>query len=127
MLLKDCIGAYQAFQQLSAHNLPLKSSWMIAQNINKLQPLVDTFEETRQKYISSLREKATLDADGQPEVSDDLANEFRESVETLLNEDQKVRLKKVTLIDNGELSIEPSVLLAAMDYLILKEDGNKAG
>ena len=54
-------------------------------------------------------------------------HEFRESVETLLNEDQKVRLKKVTLIDNGELSIEPSVLLAAMDYLILKEDGNKAG
>jgi trehalose/maltose hydrolase-like predicted phosphorylase len=127
MLLKDCIGVYSAFQKLSDINLPLKSSWMIAQNINKLQPLVDTFEETRQKYISNLREKATLDADGQPEVSDDLANEFRESVETLLNEDQKVRLKKVTLIDTGELSIEPSVLLAAMDYLILKEDGNKAG
>lgn len=100
---------------------------MIAQNINKLQPLVDTFEETRQKYVESLRDKATLGADGQPEVSDDLANEFRNNVEALLNEDQKVRLKKVTLIDDGELSIEPNVLLAAMDYLILKEDGNKAG
>ena len=127
MLLKDCIGAYSAFQKLSGMNLPLKSSWMIAQNMNKLQPLVDTFEETRQKYIDALREKATLDANGQPEVSDELAAEFRESVESLLGEDQKVRLKKVTLIDDGNLSIEPSVLLAAMDYLILKEDGNKAG
>ena len=126
MLLKDCIGAYSAFQKLSGMNLPLKSSWMIAQNMNKLQPLVDTFEETRQKYIDALREKATLDANGQPEVSDELAAEFRESVESLLGEDQKVRLKKVTLIDDGNLSIEPSVLLAAMDYLILKEDGNKA-
>ena len=127
MLLKDCINVYQAFQQLSSNTLPLKSSWMLAQNINKLQPIVETFDETRQKYIDALRDKATLDANGQPEVSDELATEFRDSVESLLNEDQKVRLKKVTLIDNGNLSIEPSVLLAAMDYLILKEDGNKAG
>jgi len=126
MLLKDCINVYQAFQKLSGMNLPLKSSWMIAQNINKLQPLVEAFEDSRQKYVASLREKATTGADGHPEVNDDLANEFRETVEALLNEDQKVRLKKVTLIDDGELSIEPNVLLAAMDYLILKEDGNKA-
>lgn len=95
--------------------------------MNKLQPIVETFDETRQKYIDALREKATMGANGQPEVSDELAAEFRNSVESLLDEDQKVRLKKVTLIDNGDLSIEPSVLLAAMDYLILKEDGNKAG
>lgn len=126
MLLKDCINIYQAFQKLSANTLPLKTSWMLAQNINKLQPLVESFEDSRQKYVASLREKALVDADGQPEVSDDLANEFRENVEALLNEDQKVRLKKVTLIDDGELSIEPNVLLAAMDYLILKEDGDKA-
>lgn len=100
---------------------------MLAQNMNKLQPIVETFDETRQKYIDALREKATVGANGQPEVSDELAAEFRDSVESLLDEDQKVRLKKVTLIDNGDLSIEPSVLLAAMDYLILKEDGNKAG
>ena len=126
MLLKDCIGAYQAFQKLSAMNLPLKSSWMIAQNLSKLQPLVETFEESRQKYIASLREKATYDADGNAEVSDELADKFRAQVEGLLNDDQKVRLKKVTLIDDGHLSIEPNVLLAAMDYLILKEDGDKA-
>jgi len=126
MLLKDCIGVYQAFQKLSAMNLPLKSSWMIAQNISKLQPVVETFEESRQKYITSLQEKAARDKEGNPEVSDELADEFRTDVEALLNEDQKVRLKKVTLFDDGKLSIEPNVLLAAMDYLILKEDGNKA-
>jgi hypothetical protein len=127
MLLKNCIGVYQAFQNLSNQNLPLKSSWMIAQNINKLQPIVETFETTRQQYVEKLREQATLDADGNPEVSDELAAEFRENVESLLNEDQKVRLKKVTLIDDGNLSIQPQVLMSAMDYLIVKEDGNKAG
>jgi len=127
MLLKNCIGVYQAFQNLSNQNLPLKSSWMIAQNINKLQPIVETFETTRQQYVDKLREQATLDAEGNPEVSDELAAEFRENVETLLNEDQKVRLKKVTLIDDGNLSIQPQVLMSAMDYLIVKEDGNKAG
>jgi len=100
---------------------------MIAQNINKLQPIVETFETTRQQYVEKLREQATLDADGNPEVSDELAAEFRENVESLLNEDQKVRLKKVTLIDDGNLSIQPQVLMSAMDYLIVKEDGNKAG
>jgi len=127
MLLKNCIGVYQAFQNLSNQNLPLKSSWMIAQNINKLQPIVETFETTRQQYVEKLREQATLDADGNPEVSDELAAEFRENVESLLNEDQKVRLKKVTLIDDGNLSIQPQALMSAMDYLIVKEDGNKAG
>ena len=47
-------------------------------------------------------------------------------MESLLNEKQKVRLKKVTLIDDGKLSIEPQVLIAAMDYLIIEEDGNQA-
>ena len=126
MLLKECIEAYSAFQKLSGMNLPLKSSWMVAQNMNKLQPLVDTFEEARQNYIEALREKATPDAAGNPEVSDELAAEFRENVESLLNEKQKVRLKKVTLIDDGKLSIEPQVLIAAMDYLIIEEDGNQA-
>lgn len=127
MLLKDCINVYQAFQQLSSNSLPLKTSWMLAQNINKLQPIVETFDEARQKYVEVLRTKAVPDEDGNPSVSDELAAEFRSNVEALLAEDQKVRLKKVTLIDDGTWSIEPNVLLAAMDYLILKEDGNKAG
>lgn len=126
MLLKDCLGVYAAFQKLSAMNLPLKSSWMIAQNISKLQPLVETFQKSREKYVETLRSKATFDENDQPIVSDELAEEFRVQVESLLNEDQKVRLKKVTLIDDGHLSIEPNILLAAMDYLILKDDGNKA-
>ena len=126
MLLKECIGVYQAFQKLSELNLPLKSSWMIAQNLSKLTPVVETFEGSRKKYIESLQAKASLDLEGNPEVSDDLANEFRQNVEALLNEEQKIRLKKVTLIDDGELSIEPNVLLAAMDYLILKDYGDKA-
>jgi len=99
---------------------------MIAQNISKLQPLVETFQQSREKYIETLRSKTTFDENDQPIVSDELAEEFRVQVDSLLNEDQKVRLKKVTLIDDGHLSIEPNVLLAAMDYLILKDDGNKA-
>ena len=126
MLLKNVIGVYSAFQHLSSLNLPLKSSWMIAQNMSKLQPLVDTFEETRQKYIAALQEKATLDAEGNPEVTDELAAEFRDNVESLLNEKQSVRLRKVTLIDDGTLSIEPQVLMSAMDYLIIKDNGNQA-
>jgi len=126
MLLNDCINVYQAFQKLSAINLPLKSSWVVAQNINKLQPLVETFEESRQNYIKTLQAKAVLDEEGNPTVSDELAAEFRVQVEELLNEEQKVRLKKVTLIDDGNLSIEPSTLLAAMDYLIFKDDGDQA-
>lgn len=127
MLLKDCINVYQAFQQLSSNSLPLKTSWMLAQNINKLQPIVETFDAARQKYVEVLRTKAVPDEDGNPSVSDELAAEFRSNVEALLAEDQKVRLKKVTLIDDGTWNIEPNVLLAAMDYLILKEDGDKAG
>lgn len=126
MTLKECLEVYQAFQKLSAMNLPLKSSWMIAQNISKLEPVVDLFQKSRTKFIETLREKATLDEEGKPIVSDELSAEFTAEIETLLNEDQKVRLKKVTLIDDGQLSIEPGILLAAMDYLIVKDNGDKA-
>jgi len=91
-----------------------------------LQPLVETFEESRQNYIKTLQAKAVLDEEGNPTVSDELAAEFRVQVEELLNEEQKVRLKKVTLIDDGNLSIEPSTLLAAKDSPILKDDGDQA-
>jgi hypothetical protein len=124
MLLKECINVYKAFKQISTNTLPLKSSWMLAQNISKLQPVVELFEEQREAYISVLRTKAVNNAEGQPEISDEDAAAFRDQVEDLLNEDQKVRLKKVTLIDDGSLTIEPDVLLAAMDYLIVKDDGN---
>lgn len=126
MTLKECLEVYQAFQKLSAMNLPLKSSWMIAQNISKLQPTVELFQKSRSQFIETLRAKATLDAEGNPIVSDELSAEFAAEIELLLNEDQQVRLKKVTLIDNGQLSIEPSILLAAMDYLIVKDNGDKA-
>ena len=125
MLLKECINVYKAFQQISQNTLPLKTSWMLAQNMSKLQPIVESFEEHRKQYIDQLKEKATLGADGEPEVSDELAAEFQQQVEELLNDDQKVRLKKVELIDDGTLSIAPNILMAAMDYITLKSDGNK--
>jgi len=110
MLLKECINVYKAFQQISQNTLPLKTSWNIAQNLSKLQPLVESFEEHRKSYIDQLREKATLDSKGEPEVSDEAAALFESQVKELLEEDQKVRLKKVELIDDGQLSIAPNIL-----------------
>ncbi len=125
MLLKECLEVYTAFQKLSSTDLPLKSSWMIAQNISKLKPIVQTFETERDKYIHVLQSKAEVDEAGNPVVTDELSAEFAKQIDELMNEDQKVRLKKVTLIDDGQLSIEPKILLAALDYIILKDDGNK--
>jgi hypothetical protein len=125
MLLKECLEVYTAFQKLSSTDLPLKSSWMIAQNISKLKPIVQTFETERDKYIHVLQSKAEVDDAGNPVVTDELSAEFAKQIDELMNEDQKVRLKKVTLIDDGQLSIEPKILLAALDYIILKDDGNK--
>ena len=125
MLLKECINVYKAFQQISQNTLPLKTSWVLAQNMSKLRPIVESFEEHRQQYIDQLKTKATLGDDGEPEVSDELAAEFQQQVEDLLADDQKVRLKKVELIDDGTLSIAPNILMAAMDYITLKSDGNK--
>jgi isochorismate synthase EntC len=124
MLLKECINVFRAFQQISTNTLPLKTSWMLAQNISKLKPVVELFEEQREIHIAVLKTKASTDAKGEPEVSEEDAAAFRDQVEELLNTEQKIRLKKVTLIDDGTLTIEPNVLLAAMDYLIVKEDAN---
>ena len=99
MLLKECINVYKAFQQISQNTLPLKTSWGLAQNLSKLQPIVELFEEQRKAYVEQLREKATLDANGEPEVSDEAAAEFQAQVEELLEENQKIRLKKVEQTD----------------------------
>ena len=125
MLLKECINVYKAFQVISESQLPLVTGWTIAQNMSKLQPLVESFEEHRQTYIDQLRTKATVDADGEPKIADDDAADFKKQIEALLNEDEKVRLKKVELIDDGTLSIAPSVLMAAMDFLTLKPHADK--
>lgn len=125
MLLKECINVYKAFQQISQNTLPLKASWGVAQNLSKLQPIVELFEEQRKAYVEQLKERATIDANGEPEVSDKAAAEFQAQVGELLEENQKIRLKKVELIDDGQLFIAPNILMAAMDYLTLKSDGNK--
>ena len=49
---------------------------------------------------------------------------FQAQVAELLEEPQKIRLKKVTLYDTGNLEVEPAALVAAMDYLVLEEDAN---
>jgi len=126
MLLKECINVYKAFQVISESQLPLKTSWVIAQNMSKLQPIVESFEKHRQAYIDTLREKATIDSDGEPQIAEEDAADFKQQVEALLNEDEKVRLKKVELIDDGTLSIAPNILMAAMDFLTLKTNANKA-
>tara|TARA_R110002096_G_scaffold145623_4_gene303466 strand:+ start:1301 stop:1684 length:384 start_codon:yes stop_codon:yes gene_type:complete len=125
MLLKECINVYKAFQTISESQLPLVTGWTIAQNMSKLQPLVESFEEHRQTYIEQLRTKATVDSNGDPEIADEDAADFKKQVEALLNEDEKVRLKKVELIDDGTLSIAPNVLMAAMDFLTLKPHADK--
>mgnify|MGYP000950046607 FL=1 len=125
MLLKECINVYKAFQTISESQLPLVTGWTIAQNMSKLQPLVESFEEHRQTYIEQLRTKATVDSNGDPEIADEDAADFKKQVEALLNEDEKVRLKKVELIDDGTLSIAPTVLMAAMDFLTLKTNADK--
>jgi len=125
MLLKECINVYKAFQTISELQLPLRTGWNIAQNMSKLQPLVESFEEHRQTYIEQLRAKTTVDSNGDPELSDEDAADFKKQVEALLNEDEKVRLKKVELIDDGTLSIAPNVLMAAMDFLTLKTNADK--
>ncbi len=125
MLLKECINVYKAFQTISESQLPLVTGWTIAQNMSKLQPLVESFEEHRQTYIEQLRTKATVDSNGDPEIADEDAADFKKQVEALLNEDEKVRLKKVELIDDGTLSIAPTVLMAAMVFLTLKTNADK--
>ena len=125
MLLKECINVYKAFQTISESQLPLVTGWTIAQNMSKLQPLVESFEEHRQTYIEQLRKKATVDSNGEPKIADKDAADFKKQVEALLNEDEKVRLKKVELIDDGTLSIAPTVLMAAMDFLTLKTNADK--
>lgn len=116
---------YKAFQTISESQLPLVTGWTIAQNMSKLQPVVESFEEHRQTYIEQLRTKATVDSNGDPEIADEDAADFKKQVEALLNEDEKVRLKKVELIDDGTLSIAPTVLMAAMDFLTLKTNADK--
>lgn len=124
MLLKDCIDVYRAFSKLSNLSLPLKSSWMIAQNLSKLQPIVESFDSTRETYAKKLREEAPKDENGEVQINEDMVVAFQESVTELLAEDQKIRLKKVTLFDADNLAIEPAVLVAAMDYLILDDNAN---
>lgn len=124
MVLKDCIDIYRAFDKLSALSLPLKSSWMIAQNMSKLRPIVESFDTTRESYAAALRENAPRDEEGEIKVSEEMVKAFQEQVAELLQEPQKVRLKKVTLYDTGDLEVEPASLVAAMDYLILEDNAN---
>ena len=125
MNLKQCIEAFRSFQVLSQQKLPFGASFVIAQNIQKLKDVVVPFEEHRDEYIKKIKESAYENEQGELLLPDEVADQFKNDMETLLSEEQGVKLKKVELSGLDELNIEPQSLVGCIEFLTLKNDANK--
>lgn len=124
MTLLECINAYRSFKELASLQLPLMSSFAIAQNISLLEPAVKAFEDTRAKYQLQVNQAAYKDESGNTVVDDEVGAQYNKDMQELLDSEQSIKLKKVTVVVKPDMEIEPQKLLGCVNYVTFKANAN---
>ena len=118
MKLSKLIEIAPALNALAQTKLPAKTGFRIAKALSIIKPELEAYEGQRIKLAESL---GTKTADGQQfQFEDGNAKAFIEQMNALTEEEVAVTLPTITPDDLGNISIEPSALMA-LDGVFIKE------
>jgi hypothetical protein len=104
----------QAINTLASAKIPARAGFILAQNLEMISKLAETYEKQRVKLVEEFAEK---DADGKPvtvpaengrtNIKLDPARvvEFNKQFEELLNVETELALKKIKLDDIGAVEL----------------------
>jgi len=118
------VNSANALSQLSVMELPVKVSYAIAKNINKIEKELKVYNAERQKLIQKY---AVKDTDGKPKIDENGTMNIQEGLLENWNEDTKelsaieneidIHLIKLDDLFNCSCNISASIL-AAVEYMI---------
>lgn len=107
--LSDIISNSQNLQQLQDLKLPVKVSYRLKRLVDKLTPLLKSYNEERNEMIKELGEE-----DPKTKVftvKKENEKEFYDKLEKLMEVEEEVDFKKIKIAELGAISIEPKLLL----------------
>ena len=118
------VNSADALSQLSVMELPVKVSYAIAKNINKIEKELKVYNAERQKLIQKY---AVKDTDGKPKIDENGTMNIQEGFLEDWNKDTKelsaieneidIHLIKLDDLFNCSCNISASIL-AAVEYMI---------
>ncbi|QLY78034.1 hypothetical protein [Clostridium intestinale] len=118
------VNSADALSQLSVMELPVKVSYAIAKNINKIEKELKVYNAERQKLIQKY---AVKDTDGKPKIDENGTMNIQEELLEDWNKDTKelstieneidIHLIKLDDLFNCSCNISASIL-AAVEYMI---------
>ena len=112
MTILNCIEALEGLSVLGNEKLPISVSYKVAGHISKLREVTTPFFETRQKSIQDMNDKYG------GEVPEDVAENFKGEVQTLLEEKVEIELEKIDLT-TCDVSVNAKVLSMCMPFIKL--------
>ncbi|WP_286904271.1 hypothetical protein [Clostridium sp. UBA1652] len=118
------VNSANALSQLSVMELPVKVSYAIAKNINKIEKELKVYNAERQKLIQKYAVKDTdgkpkIDENGTMNIQEELLEDWNKDTKELSSIENKIDIHLIKLDDlfNCSCNISASIL-AAVEYMI---------
>lgn len=108
--LKEIINQADNIGKLSEMKLPIKASYRINRIISKILPDIKQYNEKRLEVIKELG----IADEKNPEVYNvpkEKLPEFTKQIEELLSIEVEIDLEPISIIELGEINIEPALLV----------------
>ena len=110
--LKKCLSIQAGLNQLSESKmLDLKNSFVVAQNMRELEPVIESFNKVRTEFTEKLRGKA----DDEGNVATSEVEEVNTAINELLDEEHDVKLKKLDLSRMQSIDVPAKVIAQILD------------
>ena len=114
----------QALGAITNKELPVRVSYAIAKNINKIESELKVYDSQKQKLIDRYSEKGEdgktlIDAENKIKIQDEYLDDWNKDIEELLAIECEINIHKfhISELENSNCSMTPGELML-IDYMI---------
>jgi len=106
--LADIVGNVENIKGLQEINFPVKVSYRLMRLANKLDPILKSFDSSRNAIIKEL---GTLGEDGNTTVQPENILEFQTKLGDLLETTEEIDFEPISIEDLGDVEVAPKLLV----------------
>lgn len=121
--LSDLVNAVQSLGIISKKDLPVKASYALSKNIQKIDNELKAFNETRTKLFDKYDEKVKKEGKDLTRIPKEKVEIFQEELNAILDQEVEIDLWMIDINGFGETNVTTGDLMA-IDFMIedKKED-----
>jgi hypothetical protein len=114
--LREVVNGLDSINNIATLKLPVFTSFKISLFLKNINPIIDTYEQERNKLIKECGVPVVEDGKetGNYTFPDGKAAEFNEKIKDVLEADLGVAVPEIKIADLGDIQIEPSKLIPIM-------------